>query len=323
MKGWKKYPFLLMIIVSSLCYENYKAIQYNETEYIQQETELVNNLTKKEISNKNVEAVPETIGASEDKKETVPDEKAEAALQEMNQQTAENTSPILADTQERNQENQPETENLNGQPVAEQDQIPETRSFSRVEMDYLENALFIGDSRTSTLYEYAGWDSTDFFVKNGMSVWEVWDTAVEIRGEKDCTLEGMLSRKQYGKVYIMLGINELGTGTADTYGEQFQSVVNRIRELQPQAIVFVEAIIHVTQGKDDENTYINNSEINARNEKLSQIADNINVFYIDVNEALDDPATGKLCADYTFDGVHIQAKYIDIWREFLLNHGIV
>lgn len=210
----------------------------------------------------------------------------------------------------------PEAEN--GQTGEGEQPETETREFQRVEMDYLDDALFIGDSRTSTLYEYAGWENTDFFVKYGQSVWEVWDNEIEGR-----TLEQMLTEKKYGKIYIMLGINELGTGTAQSFREQFATVVEQVQQFQPEAVIFVEAIIHVTPGKDAENTYINNQEINARNEELKTLADNKTIFYIDVNEVMDGPGTGKLNEDYTFDGVHLKVKYIDVWQEFLLNHGIV
>lgn len=194
---------------------------------------------------------------------------------------------------------------------------PQERQFQRVEMDYLDDALFIGDSRTSTLYEYAGWENTDFFVKYGQTVWDVWDNDMD-----GVTLEQMLTSKKYGKIYIMLGINELGTGTAESFAEQFGAVVAQVQQLQPDAVIFVESIMHVTQSKDAENTYINNQEINARNELLKTLANNQNIFYIDENEVMDEPGTGKLKEEYSFDGVHLQVKYIDVWREFLLNHGI-
>ena len=191
------------------------------------------------------------------------------------------------------------------------------KQFHRVEMDYLKDALFIGDSRTSILQDYAGWEGTEYFVKNGIMIWDVWDQ--EIDGK---TLEQRLTEKQYGKVYIMLGINELDVGTPVTYGEKFKEAVDKIRGLQPNAIIFVQAIIHVTDAKDAEGTYINNDRINPRNEELKKLADNETVFYIDANEVMDDPNTGKLNPALTGDGVHIQAKNIPLWREFLLDHGI-
>ena len=192
------------------------------------------------------------------------------------------------------------------------------RTFCRVEMDYLEDALFIGDSRTATLYEYAKWEETDFFVKYGMTVWGIWES--EMDGKK---LEDILLEKQYGKIYIMLGINELGRGTPDSFCEQFQSIVDKIRSLQPEAIIFIQSIMHVTQDKDDENTYINNDEINNRNEKIRNLADEHQIFYLNINEAVDNADTGKLEPEYSFDGVHLKAKYINLWQEYLLNHGIV
>lgn len=189
--------------------------------------------------------------------------------------------------------------------------------FHRVEMDYLSDALFIGDSRTSTLYEYAGWTEVDFFVKNGLTIWDVWERTMD--GRK---LADVLSAKQYGKIYIMLGINELGNETADGYREQYERVLAKLEELQPGAIIFVQSIMHVTAGKDAEGTYINNGEVNARNQELQKLADNKRVFYLDVNEVMDEPGTGKLNSEYSNDGVHLKVKHIDVWREFLLDHGV-
>lgn len=47
----------------------------------------------------------------------------------------------------------------------------------------------------------------------------------------------------------MLGINEIGTGTADTFAEQYGKVINTIREKQPDAIIFIQSIMHVTKKK--------------------------------------------------------------------------
>lgn len=290
MKQWKKYPFFLMILISSLAYGGGQLLKGAQEPEVQK-------ISVSQASKENAvtEAKTETKEISQEKTEIV--EKPEGIKAQP--ETVE-TNPEMAE---------PEPE------VTEPE--PQERQFQRVEMDYLEDALFIGDSRTSTLYEYAGWDNTDFFVKYGQTVWDIWDNDMD-----GITLEQMLTSKRYGKIYIMLGINELGTGTPERFAEQFGTVVAQVQQLQPDAVIFVESIMHVTQSKDAENTYINNQEINARNEKLKMLADNKKIFYIDENEVMDEPGTGKLKEEYSFDGVHLQVKYIDVWREFLLNHGI-
>ena len=248
------------------------------------------------------------LGAASEQQITVVENEEVLASQSTVVQKEEETE-LLIETEEVSEE----------VPEEISEEVPEEpREFQRVELDYLSDALFIGDSRTSTLYEYAGWDQTDFFVKNGLTIWEVWDKTMDGR-----TLEEFLSAKSYGKIYIMLGVNELGVGTARTYGQQFQSVVEQVRNLQPDAVIFVEAILHVTADKDAEGTYINNAEINARNQEIQKLADDHDIFWLDANEVMDEPGSGTLRTDYTFDGVHLKVKYINVWREFLLDHGIV
>lgn len=186
--------------------------------------------------------------------------------------------------------------------------------------EYLSDTLFIGDSRTVSLKEYAGWDSATFFVKSGLTIWDVLDEKVAEYDGENISVEDALQKYKFGKIYIMLGINELGRGTPETFAEQYRAVVERIKQLQPDAIIIVEAIMHVTVEKDAEQTYINNVEINARNEKIKEMAEQLGVYWLDVNPVTDDGESGCLVSEYSFDGVHLKVKYLDVWKEFILGH---
>ena len=85
----------------------------------------------------------------------------------------------------------------------------------------------------------------------------------------------------------MLGINEIGTGTADTFAEQYGKVINTIREKQPDAIIFIQSIMHVTKKKDKEETYIKNKEIDKRNKKLKELTNGYDIIWLDENEVFD------------------------------------
>lgn len=76
----------------------------------------------------------------------------------------------------------------------------------------LADALFIGDSRTVGIMEYAGIQDADFFCNVGMSVFSAQKVRVSVKSVGKVTLKELLSHKKYGKIYIMLGINELGYG---------------------------------------------------------------------------------------------------------------
>ncbi len=202
---------------------------------------------------------------------------------------------------------------------------PESYDFQEVTEDYFNDAVFIGDSRTVGLFEYGGLEErADFFAKISLTIYDVFTATVgkdEETGEK-ITVEDALLKKQYGKVYLMLGINELGTGNTEYFMEHYTEVVQKIREMQPDAIIFVEGIMRVAGEKSENDPIFNNAKINEKNDAIAALADNRDIFYIDVNEAVCDE-NGDLYSDYTIDDIHLKAKYYSLWKDFLLQHGIV
>ena len=74
----------------------------------------------------------------------------------------------------------------------------------------MSNALFIGDSRTVGLSEYSQIDGADFFANVGMSVYNIHDKTVSVPTVGKVTLTQLLKNKKYDKIYVMLGINEIG-----------------------------------------------------------------------------------------------------------------
>jgi len=205
----------------------------------------------------------------------------------------------------------------------QQEPAEKPKEFKTVSEQYLEDSLFIGDSRTSTLAVYSGWKTCHFWVQNGISIWEVMDAKIATSGEKEnLTVRQGLTATQYSKIYIMLGINELGTGTPKSFYEQYEKVILEMRKIQPKAKIFVQSILHVTDGKDQTGSYINNGEINKRNQLLSEINQIEGVYYLDLNSTFDDPSTKKLNPNFSTDGVHLRATQIDKWKTFLLEHGI-
>ena len=199
-----------------------------------------------------------------------------------------------------------------------------TYEFQPVDDDYFTDALFIGDSRTVGLSEYCEPLDTraTFYAQVSLTIYKVMDKPIVKSGNDKISLEQALTENHFNKIYIMLGLNEIGTGTAESFAEEYANVVNRIRELQPDAIIFIQGIMHVTEHKSSTDKYFNNDNINRRNEELAKLADNKTVFYMDMNEAVDDE-NGNLIKELSFDDVHLKASSYERWYQFLLEHGIV
>ena len=177
------------------------------------------------------------------------------------------------------------------------------------------DALFIGDSRTVGMMEYAGLTEANYFCSIGMNVFNIKKNRVSVPSVGKVTLEELLSNKKYGKIYIMLGINELGY--------DFQSIINKYGDLldfvngkQPNAAIFIQANLHVSKKRSDSDKYINNKNIDRLNSELSKSANGKSTFYIDANPLFDDK-DGNLSLDKTSDNAHLYARYYTEWGEWI------
>lgn len=219
----------------------------------------------------------------------------------------------------------PETETV-AEPAQTQDQQegPKEVVYHTVDDSYFDDAVFIGDSRTVGMYEYSGLEQTStFYASTGLTIYKMFDSAiVSVPGQKKkITVEEALSEKQFAKIYLMIGINEMGTGTVESFMKAYGEAVQHLQQLQPDAVIYLQAIMKVTTERSGQGDYITNEGIEARNEEIAKLADDEKIFYLDVNPLICDE-TGGMVASYTYDGVHLKAQYIPIWLDFLKQHAV-
>lgn len=190
---------------------------------------------------------------------------------------------------------------------------PETEPLTAEEL--FSTALFIGDSRTVGLQEYGGMTGATFFADVGLSVFTVQDKTVSVPGLGKMTLEELLTEKSFDRIHLMLGINELGYDM-NAIVRQYGQVVEYIRELQPDATLYLGANLHVSAGRSQSDSIYNNPRLNQLNQQIEALADGQQVIYLDVNPLFDD-ASGALSADLTGDGTHIYASAYTTWSQWL------
>ena len=178
-----------------------------------------------------------------------------------------------------------------------------------------QRSLLIGDSRAVGLAEYGDLEETDFFADVGMSVYSLWKKEVTVGEHGKIGLEDLLSGAQYDKIYLMLGINELGYDQDQTI-RTYTETVEQIQSLQPDAQVYLMANLHVTQRRAEGDRVYNNENLDAINSRIAQLAGEQELTYLDVNPLFDDDA-GALDSQYTSDGVHLLARYDDTWCQWL------
>ena len=119
----------------------------------------------------------------------------------------------------------------------------------------------------------------------------------------------------------MLGINELGFNLDQTVNK-YSELVGQLKALQPDAVIYLEANLHVTADRSASDSTFNNANIDQFNAQIASLVDHETVFYLDANELFDDE-TGNLNPDYTNDDTHPLGKYYATWCDWLCQHAVV
>lgn len=195
-----------------------------------------------------------------------------------------------------------------------------TSPFVTVDASYFDDALFLGDSHTDGLYCYGGLRNATYYTRNGLILREVFTKSYAQLDGKKVTLEEALAAQSFGKLYIMIGINQVDYDTVDNFALQYAEMLDRLRRLQPDATIYLQSILHTTQQTSDTTGFCND-EINAFNAAIAALADNERVFYLDINPVFDDE-TGALRTEWSGDGVHVRAAYYPLWRDLLYQYGV-
>lgn len=197
--------------------------------------------------------------------------------------------------------------------------VPESEA---VEDAYFEDAVFLGDSRTEGFHLYSGLEAGTYFYAVGATVESVFTKNVwPADGKEKVPLLDALAETACGKVYLMLGINELGWSKKETFHDQYAKVIDRVREDHPEAEIVLQTILPVSAKQDAKGSYVNNARIGVYNQVIRALAEEKDCALVDVAEALAGE-DGCLPKELNFDGVHLNPAGCKIWLDYLRTHSV-
>ena len=198
---------------------------------------------------------------------------------------------------------------------------PVPRSWP-VNQRYFHDALFIGDSRVMGLMLYSGINGSTFYTEKGINVNTLLDKPIVMQtgGDRISVLDA-LDDLTFAKIYIKIGLNELGWNHIEDFTAAYGKVIDQIREKQPGVMIYVMSILPVSQGKDKDNTVFTNQRIMAFNELILKMAWEKNVYYLDVYSHMINEE-GFLPDGASSDGIHLNRAFCELWLDYLFRHTV-
>lgn len=194
-------------------------------------------------------------------------------------------------------------------------------SFTSVDESYFTDALFIGDSRLQGFGLWSAVPAT-FYCATGFQLYKYETTKVVQTENGKVPIFEALPYDAFTKIYIKVGLNEMGWGNEEKFEALYAEVIAKLREMEPRAVIYIHGLLPVTAEKSASHATHNNPNIIKRNEALKAFAANQKAYYIDAGEALMGE-DGCLPAEMTSDGVHLKAQYMPIWKEYLMSHAVL
>lgn len=198
---------------------------------------------------------------------------------------------------------------------------PAVTESEPVEDTYFDDVIFLGDSRTEGFHLYSGLKTGSYLYATGATVESIFSKSVSTPVGKMPMMDA-LARMDCGKIYVMLGINELGWNGTDIFRNQAAKMIEQMQADHPDATIVIQSILPVSAKQDAKGSYVNNKRIDAYNQVLQELAEEYGVVYLDVAEAVSD-ANGYLRADWNFDGVHLNKAGCQAWLDYLRTHPVV
>lgn len=200
------------------------------------------------------------------------------------------------------------------QPVPQQD---------AVENSYFSDAAFVGDSRMEGFWLYSGVKQGKNLSTTGLSLFNLDQKTVLTSGGQRYTLLEALSLREYGKIYLGFGINELGYINIDAFQTAYAEVIDSIRACQPNAVIYIQTLIPLNETQVAATGgagHLNNTRLCLYNERIRQVAQDKQVALLDLYSAFS--VDGSLPADAGRDGVHLNRTYCKKQLDYLKTHTV-
>lgn len=191
---------------------------------------------------------------------------------------------------------------------------------ARVDASFFDDAVFVGDSVTLKLSYYAASSGklgkAQFLTRGSYGVAHaVMDSMLLTYQGKDMTVEEAIKATGATKVFLMMGMNDIGLYGIDTTIENWGKMIDRIQSNCPNATVYIQSMTPIWTG--GEKGDLNNTNMDIYNEKLKAFANSKSIEFIDVAPYMKD-STGGMATRYCSDEyVHVTDLGAAAWIRVL------
>lgn len=195
-------------------------------------------------------------------------------------------------------------------------------STDRADKSYLDNVVFIGDSRTVALKLHAGLKDENVFAEEGLNHEDaLTKRVVPIQAYKNVSIPDAVKATAPDIMIVNFGINGIAWMNIDTFIESYETFIDALIESSPNSIIVIEAVLPVSLSYEQRSDGVSNEKIDEANDALFQMAKDKGLYYLGTDEVLKDEGN-DLVSGYSSDGLHFNKQAYDVIVDYILTHAI-
>lgn len=265
--------------------------------------------------------------SSEESSEEISEESGEESIEESSEESAEES--VEETSEESTGESREIPEESSEQEESQYTPTP-VISGETVDASWFDDAVFVGDSVTLKLSYYADYGSlgnADFLCAGSLGYnnaqwgYDHPDNVHPVYNGIKYTVEDGVAMLQPKKIFVMLGMNDIGLYGVDGAVEGMKSLTAKIQQRCPDAVIYVQSVTPMLSYKQLSD--LNNTTIAAFDQAIQPICQERGYIYLDVASAVND-GYGNLmeayCSDATAMGLHFSDAGCEAWVNYLKSH---
>ena len=199
---------------------------------------------------------------------------------------------------------------------ADEEEPAATPRADRVSDEWFADAAFFGNSLVDGLHSFGSLSCGDFYAGTSASVLSVESTKdAHLSDGTPATLLEALLEKQYHKIYVLLGINELGF-TVEGFVDLYAELLDTVAAAEPDAEIYVMSLTPITEQRSNNGDLFTREKVLRFNQAIRAMVEEAGYTYIDLYTPLADE-NGWLPAAQSTDGVHFTPEKYQEWSELM------
>lgn len=183
---------------------------------------------------------------------------------------------------------------------------------AKADKSYYDDAVFIGNTVLAGLSDNGYVSPSNMLLSDSITLSNFNTVFLSVNNEEISIADAALGLNA-GKIYIMVGVDDL----EGPFGE-LEDFIDTIKEKSNKTQIYLMSLLPVTS--DNESRIALNSDIDTYNSRLLDLADQKDVFYIDVSTDFKGN-DGKLPPSYAeVNGVRLKKESYDRLSDYILTH---